>query len=74
MTTADKTGDKLVQSIRKTKAGAAATASKPSAPTTRKKAQTRKASTKAAAKPPVKRKTASAATDPYQAGQRVWPD
>ncbi len=75
MTTADKTGDKLVQSIRKTKAGASATAPKPRAPAaTRNKAPTSKAPASAAAKPRATRKTVSATTDPYQSGQRVWPD
>ena len=68
MTTSDKTGDKLVQSIRKTKAGASPATPKPRTTTTRKKAPAR-----AAAKPRTTAK-AKTTTDPYQSGRRVWPD
>jgi hypothetical protein len=72
MTTEDKTGDKLVASIRKTKAGAAgndqADPAKPSTPATRKKTAARRAPTK----------TESARSESgggqYQSEGRVWPD
>ncbi len=70
MTTSDKTADKLVQSIRKTKAGASPAAPKTRTTTTRKKAPAAKSRSST-------RTTASAKTttvDPYQSGRRVWPD
>ena len=70
MTTSDKTADKLVQSIRKTKAGTPAVAPKTRATTTRKKApaaKRRSANTSTT-------KTTTTAGDPYQSGRRVWPD
>ncbi|MCP5298207.1 MAG: hypothetical protein H6953_16770 [Chromatiaceae bacterium] len=72
MTTKDQTGDKLVASIRRTKAGAAkagdtAPPAKPAA---------RRPPTKTAQAP--KRATAAtrrtATADPYQSGGRIWPD
>ena len=69
MTGTDKTGDKLVASIRKTKAGAAkpvqAAPARSAKTTTR--ARTRKPATKS-------RRTATANVDPYSCGGRVWPD
>ena len=59
MTTTDKTGDQLVQSIRKTKA----TSATPSRTTTPRSS----AKVKPAAAP-------AATADPYQHGRRVWPD
>lgn len=72
MTTEDKTGDKLVASIRKTKAGATASAqpdnAKPANPAPRKKA---------AAKRAVKSDTSTKSAPEggqYQSVRRVWPD
>jgi len=81
MSTADKTKQKLLDSMRKSKSGAAR---KPAAGTrakTTKKATTRRApAKKAAAKRPA-RATASmpavtcqASDDPYQSHGRIWPD
>lgn len=67
MTTQDKTGDKLVASIRKTKAGAAGT----TPPATRKKTA---ATRRTAAKPQATEKSATAGTAGYQSPGRVWPD
>jgi hypothetical protein len=68
MTTEDKTGDKLVASIRKTKAGASGPAdtdaTRPPAATTRKKTVAKKAVADDAA----------AAEGQYQSVRRVWPD
>ena len=86
MSTTDKTGEKLLASIRKTKAGgssaenaggsaAGATAARPTAV---KRKTTPKARVKAAVPPAPRRATPAKAekapTDPYQAGRRVWPD
>lgn len=69
MTTQDKTGQKLVDSIRKTKAGAAAAPAQAQETATKPKASVRR---KPAAKPkPAARKESR---DPYQSGGRVWPD
>ena len=62
MTTTDKTGEQLVQSIRKTKATGA----------TRSRATPPQSSAKA--KPAAAEKGPAAAADPYQHGRRVWPD
>jgi hypothetical protein len=65
----DKTGDKLVASIRKTKAGAA----KPKQAAPAKAVKTRRVqSGKPAAKS--RRTTAAGSADPYSCGGRVWPD
>ena len=81
MSTTDKTGEKLLQTIRDTKA--AGTPSRTS-PTTRKKTATRKATPKVASgtspqpaakpAPAAKPKAAAPGGDPYQAARRVWPD
>ncbi len=60
MTTTDKTGEQLVQSIRKTKAAGA----------TRSQTTTPRSSAKA--KPAATARAAAA--DSYQHGRRVWPD
>ena len=85
MSTTDKTGKQLLDSIRKTKAGpstaaaetakSAAPAAKPAAkpaaaPAAAKKAPAR---SNAAPKPAAAMKT-TAAADPYQSSRRVWPD
>ena len=77
MTTQDKTGEKLVQSIRKTKSTGGAAGSTTGSATASKGAAAKStgakptaASKKVAAKP----KAAAAATNGYQSGQRVWPD
>ena len=62
MTTTDKTGEQLVQSIRKTKATSAA----------RSRATTPRSG--AEAKPAAAGKAPGAAADPYQHGRMVWPD
>ena len=68
MSETDKTGDKLVASIRKTKAGAAKPAQ--AAP-----AKTAKTTRVRARKPATKsRRTATGNVDPYTCGRRVWPD
>lgn len=68
MSETDKTGDKLVASIRKTKAGAAKPAqAAPAKTATTSKVQARKPATKS-------RRTAPANVDPYTCGRRVWPD
>ncbi|MDJ0862010.1 MAG: hypothetical protein QNJ87_04975 [Gammaproteobacteria bacterium] len=61
MTTTDKTGEQLVQSIRKTKA-TGTTRSRTTAPRSSEKAK------------PAVADTAPATADPYQHGRRVWPD
>ena len=84
MTTADKTKQKLVDSMRKSKSGAA---SKPSAGTTTRAPATRKATARrrAPAKPAAQRRRATTAAlipavtrqvsdDPYQSDGRIWPD
>ena len=75
MSSTDNTRDKLVASMRKTKADAAepAATTKKAAPAT-KKTTARKAPAKpqAARKPAAK--PAAVSDDPYQAGRRVWPD
>lgn len=72
MSETDKTGEKLVASMRKTRAGTepkSAAAEKPAA-ATKKKTTARRGSTPAAHKP----KQPATAGDPYQTGRRVWPD
>lgn len=65
MTTQDRTGDKLVASIRKTKAGAGESPAAKPVPTARRRAPAKRES--------VGRKEA-AATGGYQSPGRVWPD
>ena len=90
MTTADKTKQRLVESMRKSKTGAAkkpsattrATAPKKAAPA--KKATPRRTSARQPAKPVAHSRPLSAAamvavtwqisTDPYQSDGRIWPD
>ncbi len=68
MSETDKTGDKLVASIRKTKAGAA----KPKQAAQAKTARTTRVQRST---PAAKSKPASKAeSDPYTFGHRVWPD
>jgi hypothetical protein len=81
MSTTDKTGDKLVQSIRKTKAGEGGTRRR----TGSQGAATGGGKAKPAAKPASKRGAkpaspkavtakAKAVVDPYRSCERVWPD
>ncbi len=77
MSTTDKTGDQLANTIRKAKTGSTETPtpSKPAAPA--KKAAVKKAVPvkKKTARPETKNATASRQkADSYQHGQRVWPD
>ncbi|MGB5301494.1 MAG: hypothetical protein WBN08_18980 [Thiogranum sp.] len=79
MSTTDKTRQQLVDSMRKTKAGAAGkTAAGSNSPRPVKK--TARTTKKAAATPAAKRSAKTAAgsrpemRDPYRAGRRVWPD
>jgi hypothetical protein len=75
MTTKDKTGDRLVASIRRTRAGAGKPAGKPAqrpVPARKPRAAAKKGATRpaqggAAEKP-------DAARDNYRSGGRVWPD
>jgi hypothetical protein len=62
MNTSDKTREKLVESMRKTKAGTAG-----KTPARSKSTGRTRAVKKPAAKAPV-------GVDPYQRGRRVWPD
>ena len=79
MSTTEKTGEKLLQTIRDTKAAGSPSGT---ARTTRKATATRKTTPKAAAEtspqpaatPAPKPKPAIPDTDPYQAGGRLWPD
>jgi hypothetical protein len=72
MTTEDKTGDKLVASIRKTKAGATGNdpgdTAKPSTPTTRKKTAAKRATAK------TESTRSERGGGQYQSEGRVWPD
>ena len=78
----DKTREKLLNTMRKTKADAAEVPAKPAAakkaPAKKKAAKKPKAApkAKAASKPraKAKKKSAQAATDPYQGARRIWPD
>ena len=83
MSTTDKTGEKLLASIRKTKAsgGPSETSSTPSAATptpavTTKRKVAPKAPARTAAKTVAKpaAEAPAAAADPYQAARRIWPD
>ena len=75
MTANDKTGQKLVDSMRKTKAAAAdkAGAQNSRGPAPAKKAARPQAKKKSAARrsPNIPRRRGG---DPYQSGRRVWPD
>ena len=80
MSTSDKTGEKLLQSIRMTKAAgtdtsAAAEDTKPEATGTKaavkKKAPAKKAPVKRSVGKP---KTSQETVDPYRSARRVWPD
>jgi len=72
MTTQDDTGDKLIRSIRRTKAGTAAEAT-PS--TAAKKVTTRRPPRPAPPQPAAAEAEAAAAPqDSYQSAGRVWPD
>lgn len=75
MTTSDKTRQKLVDSMRKTKAASGSESgdsSKPAA-SVGPRAKSRKTGTKGKTKTsPTPSRQGSA--DPYQAGRRVWPD
>jgi hypothetical protein len=75
MTTKDKTGDRLVASIRRTRAGA----EKPAGAASRRSPATRKARAPAnkSATGPAKKTTAKqpdGVQANYQSGGRVWPD
>ncbi len=89
MSSTDKTGDKLLASIRKTKAsgGPSETSSTPSAATPKRAVTTKrkvapKPPARTAAKPAAKpasgptatAKAPAAAADPFQAARRIWPD
>lgn len=72
MTTNDKTGDRLVASIRRTKAGAGKPAEPPA-----ETASAAKATPAKTAKAPAKKAAAGSAgarSGNYQSGGRVWPD
>ena len=75
MSTKDKTGDRLVASIRRTRAGAEKPAEKasPRSATTRKaRAPAKKAAARPARKSAVEQPSGAQAS--YQSGGRVWPD
>jgi len=72
-TKSDKTKEKLLSSMRKTKAGASET---PAAPASKTVAPAAKAPAKAkpAAKTKAKVPAKAPSADPFQSGQRIWPD
>lgn len=73
MSNTDNTRDKLVASMRKTKAGKTSTPAAGGKKTAMRKVATKpQAASRPAAKPTGK--SAAAGTDPYQAGRRIWPD
>lgn len=90
MSTTDKTGEKLLASIRKTKASGGpseTSSSTPAATTPRRAVSTKskvapraaaktaaKSAAKPAAKPAATAKAPATAADPYQAARRIWPD
>ena len=82
MSDTDKTREKLLSSIRKTKAGATAKTepapepAKPAQPSTpaRRSATPKAASTKSRASRSQRAPQRQDTTDPYQGGRRVWPD
>ncbi len=73
MTTKDTTADKLVSSIRKTKAGATAATTTTTAPKTaaKKTAAKKTAAKKTPSKAPSQKKVLM---DTFQSSGRVWPD
>ena len=81
MATADKTRQKLVESMRKSKSGAASKPAAGSGARPAKKTSARRAPAKKAAQPRRPRAAAAmtavtwqASTDPYQSDGRIWPD
>ncbi len=80
MSTTDKAQQKLVDSMRKTKASSGAKpasakkaeASKPAAPRSRKKVSTTRAAKKTPK--PIAATASQISADPYQGSPRVWPD
>lgn len=74
MSTTDKTGEKLLASMRKTKAAAADKAAAP--PKSTQKARTKPAQRPARKRTAAKRDTSATGirADAYQSGRRVWPD
>lgn len=72
MTSRDKTGDQLVASIRRTKAGVTKANATPAPATAAKRARTAPGPGKAARSGQGARTDHSAGS--YQAGRRVWPD
>ena len=78
MTDTDKTREKLLSSIRKTKAAAdkeaAATPETPAPPIPSAPAASAPASRASAASAAKTKRPAMPATDPYRSGRRVWPD
>lgn len=76
MTTTDKTGEKLVDSMRKTKAAAASERSGAS-PNAAQGPQAKKSRLQPKKKAAGKRASGGTGTrgdDPYQRGRRIWPD
>lgn len=79
MSSTDKTEEKLLSSMRRTKAAAADKSAKPQsqpAPATRDKPTTQRAQRKTAAASKTKPASSSSVGqgDPYQSGRRIWPD
>lgn len=77
MTTTDKTRQKLMDSMHKTKASSTSAAPAKNESVTRKRAATAKApnpSTPAKQATQAREDTPQASKDPYQGGRRVWPD
>lgn len=72
-TKSDKTKEKLLSSMRKTKAGTAETPASPAAPAP-KTAAPKTAAPEAKVKPKAKPATKAVSADSYQVGQRIWPD
>jgi hypothetical protein len=71
MTTKDKTGEKLVASIRRTKTGANTNTAAPKAAAPAKKRAPKRST---AAKPAAARQATAKSGDSYQSAGRVWPD
>jgi hypothetical protein len=80
MTANDKTGEKLVDSMRKTKAAAADkndAAQNPTQASQTQTSQTKKSQPQAKKKTAAKRSSGDARKrggNPYQSGRRIWPD
>ena len=83
MSSTDKTRDKLMASMRKTKAGSTGktaggtsqgSVKKTASKTVAKKPARKPATTKAVPGKPARPRTLAAGGDPYQGGRRVWPD